>query len=194
MERATGLEPATSSLGSLHSTTELCPHPANQDRIRIECRPGSTGGQESRGRDPGKPSRGLRFFVSWVYSIRVRTAHRFAALLLSGCACHGSRAGGCAPRRGSRAPRLGDFPSPSVRCLGRYLALRESRRGVRDLRRDRAPREPAGRLGSHAQGRSLGRLRPRSSTSHHEIAQSTEDGAFPGPLASRLRRFYSKVT
>ena len=25
MERATGLEPATSSLGSLHSTTELCP-------------------------------------------------------------------------------------------------------------------------------------------------------------------------
>src|SRR5258708_12594708 len=44
MERATGLEPATSSLGSLRSTTELCPHAASS---RSQCN-----GEGQRGQGP----------------------------------------------------------------------------------------------------------------------------------------------
>src|ERR1700688_1258611 len=48
MERATGLEPATSSLGSLRSTTELCPQPASS---RPQCN-----GEGERGQGPAAPS------------------------------------------------------------------------------------------------------------------------------------------
>src|ERR1700732_1534167 len=44
MERATGLEHATSSLGSLRSTTELCPHAASS---RSQCN-----GEGQRGQGP----------------------------------------------------------------------------------------------------------------------------------------------
>ena len=37
MERETGIEPATSSLGSWRSTAELLPHPADYPRLRGIC-------------------------------------------------------------------------------------------------------------------------------------------------------------
>src|SRR5260370_42402285 len=49
MERATGLEPATSSLGSLRSTTELCPLEASSRR---QCN-----GEGGRGQEPENQSR-----------------------------------------------------------------------------------------------------------------------------------------